>query len=167
MLLITIFFIDIVVWLGKIKGQSSLSYFKITIDSTTNDQSGVSFPILNIAEVSFFFNSIQIANNLFTFTSSSYLDPLVPLLANDNDIDTFFHSNPDFDYHPYLNMTVSDSYPFNKIEITNRIDCCPDRIVGAHITVYHTKDTVCKLLWYTTITTSESSYTFSGLILNG
>jgi hypothetical protein len=161
----------------------SSSFFKITIDtSTINPALVADCPLLNIAEVSFFKNSIQLSNSLFTFVASCFATSFAntngsSIYANYNDIYTIFHScdkglpgcNGKNDNHPYLNMTVSDSYSFDTITITNRQDCiaiCQARMVGAHLKVYHSSD-LNQPLWSTTISTNQTLYTFSTQTIYG
>jgi hypothetical protein len=159
----------------KINGQYSSAFFKITIDTTTNDPNkNANCPILSIAEVNFFKNTIQLSNSLFRVNASSYATVGKPAQANDNNINTHYHScdsgiqgcNNKNDLHPYLNFTVSDNYPFDLIKIYNRQDSYQNRLVGANVKVYHTSD-MNSPLWKTTISSSQMSYTFSSLAIYG
>jgi hypothetical protein len=126
---------------------------------------------LNIAEVSFFKNNIQLSNYLFTVTASSFVTYYgTPNAVNDNNINTLVHtcyieaagtlpigcSGPD--YHPYLNISVSDSYRFDSMTITNRQSACQDRMVGARVSVYHST-AMSHPLFSTSISAAQSSYT--------
>ena len=137
---------------------------------------------LNIAEVKFFYKSRQLSRAPFIFTASSYMSAIdisgsisgPPEAANDDNVNTFYHSAYDDkvvgykgnccpDPSPTLIINTSQNISFDRIIIINRQDLDDSgknffyRLVGATITVHDSNNTVVLMRQ---ITYPASSYFF-------
>ena len=137
---------------------------------------------MTIAEVQFFLKGQRLSPSIFTFTASSYMRSIQlgryisgpPAAANDDNVNTFFHSAYDDkaggyegtccpDPSPTLIITTHQNITFDRITIINRQDFDDsdknfyDRLVGATITV-HDRDN--RVVVNSTVTAALSSYTF-------
>jgi hypothetical protein len=121
--------------------------FVITISTTLKPQTGDINPVLNIAEIKFFRNNgSQILRSQFSFTATSIYSSggitYPPSNANDNNLNTIYHSNFNTDPLPVLTITTLDTNLFNQIVVYNRVDCCQTRIQGAIVKIFLSADLV-------------------------
>lgn len=134
------------------------SYFIVKINQNNGNP-------LNIAEVEFYYLNNKLSSSLFTFTGSSNYDGLSsPVNANDNNYNSYFHSNSGGDQTLVIFTDVRNS--FDKIVVTSRTDCCQDRLVDAYINIYNGTDLNSLTLfaqpfWTRKFTSSSQSHTFS------
>ena len=121
---------------------------------------------IHVAEVQFFHKNQQLSRSNFVFAASSYMTAIQlgtttsgpPETANDDNINTFFHSAFDDqaggfqgtccpDPTPTLIITTNQNITFDRIRIINRQDYDDsdknffDRLIGATISV-HDRDNI-------------------------
>lgn len=122
----------------------------------------VPFSMINLAEVQLFNAGVQIPAAQLSFEqSSTYRDSMGPYPAGNcknGNINDYCHttgteSNP--------TLTITSLARVDLIIVTNRQDCCQDRIVGATITVTQAG----MEQWQDVFSEVQNSYTFSGLLI--
>lgn len=138
---------------------------------------------INIAEVHFYYKSTHLIGSLFNFTATSYVNSIIignhgvsgpPEAANDNNINTFYHSGYDDkhggytgkccpDTNPALIITTRENITFDTLRIFNRQDVDGDeqnyfsRLIGATVSVYDSEETE---IFRSEIKSGLSTYTF-------
>ena len=88
--------------------------------------------LINLGEVTILNNGVSISRSLLTFGLSSVHAGLTASLCNDGDMNSFCHSDSS-DPSPTLTVTIPGD--FDEILVTNRVNCCQIRIVGATIII--------------------------------
>jgi hypothetical protein len=137
----------------------------------------------HIAEVHFYQKGRLLTGSLFNFTATSYMNSIIignqgksgpPEAANDNNLDTFFHSGFDDknggytgkccpDANPALIVTTRENITFDTLRIFNRQDLDGDgrnyfgRLIGVTVSVYDSLETE---IFRSEIKSGLSIYTF-------